>query len=108
MCGMKKFVVLLAFAGIVIGCDDENDPVVIPTSTKLDYYEETFDIPGLGFEPQLKTIYDYNSDGSLKGYTFYGYDPEADSLLEQRHFEFSYSDGTTGSRPPVMKKPSVH
>ena len=90
---MKKFVVLLAVTALVISCDEENDPDVKPTTVKLDYYEEAFDIPGLDFQPQLETTYMYDNDGRLTGYTFFGYDPDADAMLEQRHFEFSYVDG---------------
>ena len=90
---MKKFVVLLSLVGLLVGCDDDAANEVVPTAVKLDYYEETFDITGLDFQPQSRTIYDYSNDGRLKGYTFYGYDPGANALLEQRHFEFSYVDG---------------
>ena len=90
---MKKFIVLLALVGIVMGCDNDNDSEVKPTTVKLDYYEEMFDIPDLDFQPQLRTTYDYNFAGMLEGYTFYGYDPDTNTMLEQRHFEFSYADG---------------
>jgi hypothetical protein len=87
---MKKVILLLFLVGVASACDEDE---FTPTAIKLDYYEETYDMDGLGFEPKNKTVYEYNSDGKLARYTFFGYDPTPDAMVEQRHFEFNYLDG---------------
>jgi hypothetical protein len=91
---MKNLLILLILFTVAFGCDD-ND--VNPKTIKLDYYEETFDIPDLDFEPQHKTTYEYDNEGRLSVYTFYGFDPTANALLEQRHFEFSYENNNVAT-----------
>jgi len=75
---------------MMIGChEDEANPKVIT----LDYYEEMFDIPDLGFQPQNKTVYDYDFAGRLRRSTFFSFDLDAETMVEQRHFVFSYVGG---------------
>jgi hypothetical protein len=74
---------------ILAGCDDDELPIAV-TDQKLDYYIESFDVDGLGFDPQMKVTYEYNNDGSVNKYTVFTYDPDAGSLQELRYFTFSY------------------
>jgi hypothetical protein len=88
---MKKviYLVILAIVLIQSSCKEEE----IPNSPKLDYYIESYDIPNLGFTPQLKVTYDYNATGSLNKYTVFSINPTTTAMEEQRHFDFSYAEG---------------
>lgn len=87
---MKKSVYAFTLlSALVFNCHDE---IVIQKHTKLDYYIESFDIDGLGFEPQLKITYDYNESGRLLKYRVFGYNPDLKDMEEQRYFTFSYSN----------------
>ena len=87
---MKLLVVLLFLVCLILGCKDDD---VTPKVITLDYYEETFDIPGLEFQPQNKTVYDYDFEGKLTRSTFFSFDPNVESMVEQRRYLFSYVDG---------------
>lgn len=72
------------------GC--ENDEIS-KSSGKLDYYIESYDLDGPGngltFTPHIKVKYKYSGD-KLTRYTVFSYGPDLKSLIEQRHFDFSY------------------
>jgi len=85
---MKRSIYTLVFFIVMIfGCEKEEISKSAPL--KLDYYIESYELPGLGFIPQLKVAYQYES-GKLSKYTVFSYDPDLQSLVEQRHFDFSY------------------
>jgi hypothetical protein len=50
------------------------------TTKKLDYYVESYQLSGLGFEPQMKVQYVYDDVGKMIKYIVYGYNPETASL----------------------------
>lgn len=87
---MKLHVVLLFLVSLTFGCKEDD---VTPNVVTLDYYEETFDIPDLDFHPQSKTVYDYDFAGKLIRSTFFSFDPNVESLVEQRYYLFSYVNG---------------
>lgn len=92
---MQKFVCCLFFGvSIFLGCESEEGQVTIAKAGKprLDYYVESYDIPGLGFEPQLKVTYAYASSGRLSKYRVFTYDPKPKAFREQRYLEFFYTD----------------
>lgn len=86
---MKRFLFLVVF-GALWACDEAE---TLPKIIQLDYFTETFDMPGMGFEPQNKTSYEYDSEGKLVRYRFYGFDPAPNAFVEQRHFDFTYQGG---------------
>lgn len=88
---MSRLIYTLLFVVIVLVACDEDEPPG-PTEIKLHHYTESFDIPELGFQPQLTVIYDYDDSGNLEKYTFFGYDPDSDTMVEHRSFVFSYLD----------------
>jgi hypothetical protein len=59
---------------------------------KLKYYTESYELPGLDFQPQLKVEYEYNLSGKLSRYTVSGYNPESEQFEEQHYFVFSHDD----------------
>lgn len=87
---MQKYIryIILSFA--FLSCQSE-DPITVQ-EPKLDYYLESYDVPGLGFQPQLKVIYEYNSSDKLSKYNVLTYNPDLKSFVEQRHFDFIYTD----------------
>ncbi len=87
---MQKNISYLFLALILLGCQSEE--AVTAREPKLDYYVESYDIPDLGFEPQYKVTYEYNSSGKLSKYRVLTYNPDSKSFEEQRHFDFIYSD----------------
>lgn len=87
---MQKYIHYLLLSLVIFGCHSEE--VITAHEGKLDYYVESYDIPDLGFQPQLKVIYEYNSSGKLSKYTVLTYNPDSKSIEEQRHFDFIYSD----------------
>jgi hypothetical protein len=89
---MKISIYLLALLALLTlsRCADED--TVPPTEIRLEYYTESFDASGLGFEPQLKVTYEYNEDGTLHRYAVLSYDPDTHAMDELRYFLFSYSD----------------
>ena len=94
---MKKFIVfVIPFLMILIvlnSCTNEENFPLSPGDKKvqLDYYIESYKIADLGFDPQLKVVYEYNENGSLRKYTVFGYNPTTKSIEEQRYFVFSYT-----------------
>jgi hypothetical protein len=88
---MKQFIVLSLLAVWILGCEEREEKANV--DKKLDYYVESFDVPGLGFVPQAKVDYDYDLSGKLVKYTVYSYDPNRKALVEQRYCEFSYVNG---------------
>lgn len=76
---------------VVVGC--HNNDELTPSSTKLDYYTDSYELEGVDFQPQNKTQYIYNNTGQLEKSTFYGYNPDSKELEEQRSFLFSYANG---------------
>lgn len=87
---MRQLTIIILLAAIVVGCDESE---VAPKTVQLDYFTEAFDMPGLGFQPQSKTSYEYDNTGKLTRYRFFGFEPTASTLIEQRHFDFTYTDG---------------
>jgi hypothetical protein len=93
---MKKFILsTVLFATLLINnsCSDEEISVSPNTSRKLDYYIESYQLSDLGFEPQMKVVYEYDDSGKLSKYTVFGYNPASNALEELRHFDFTYIDG---------------
>jgi hypothetical protein len=87
---MQKYIYYLLLSFTFWRCDSEG-PIIVP-QPKIDYYVESYDIPGLGFEPQLKVTYEYNSSGKLSRYNVITYNPDSKSFEEQRYFDFTYTD----------------
>ena len=87
---MKHTIYVLSLFGILAlgSCEEEKISV---KATRLHYYTESFEISDLGFYPQLKVTYVYNSSGRVKKYTLQSYDPDTGSMEEQRFFTFFYS-----------------
>jgi len=86
----RRISTLVLFATFVFAaCEDDESPMPV-TDPKLDYYIESYDIDGLGFDPQMKVTYEYNSDDRITKYTVFSYDPNAASLKELRYFVFTY------------------
>jgi hypothetical protein len=88
---MKKISNLLAvLTAIFLGsCENEIDPIKIK---QLDYYIDSYEVSGLGFKPQMKVQYEYNDSDRLTQYTVFSFNPNSQTLEEQRHFEFSYEN----------------
>jgi hypothetical protein len=84
---ITSLILLVIF--ILAGCQDDECPIAA-TDQKLDYYIESFDVDGLGFDPQLKVTYEYNSEGRVTQYTVFTYNPEVQSLQELNNFVFTY------------------
>jgi hypothetical protein len=84
---ITPLVLLMTF--ILAGCQDDESPIAA-TDQKLDYYIESFDVDGLGFDPQMKVTYEYNSEGKVTKYTVFTYNPNVGSLQELNNFDFSY------------------
>jgi hypothetical protein len=105
---MKLPASVLVIISIMIGCTEDETK---PQKVVLDYYEETFEIQDLGFQPQNKIKYEYDLAGRLRGYTFFSFDPATESMVEQRHFVFTYKAGNvdgiegflTNSTSPYIK-----
>lgn len=89
---MKSSIFRLVLAGMILGSCHNESIAPKPQALKLDYYIESFDIQGLGFQPQLKVQYKYNISGKLEGYTVFSYNPNSSMMEEQRSFVFSYDD----------------
>src|SRR6185295_182469 len=60
---------------------------------KLDYYTESFEMPGKGVQPPTKVQYEYDASGELSRYTVLGYDSSSAAYEQQRFLVFVYSDG---------------
>jgi hypothetical protein len=58
---MQKHITYLLLSLVFWGC--QSDEAITAHEPKLDYYVESYDIPDLGFQPQLKVTYEYNSSG---------------------------------------------
>lgn len=105
---MKLPAILLVLISFMIGCNEDE---IHQAKVVLDYYEETFEIDDLGFQPQNKTLYHYSLFGQLQGYTFFSFDPGTEAMVEQRHFVFTYKNGNvdviegflTNSTSPYIK-----
>lgn len=74
---------------ILARCQDDELPIAAKDQ-KLDYYIESFDVDGLGFDPQMKVTYEYNNDGKVTKYTVFTFNPDVGSLQELNNFVFSY------------------
>ena len=105
---MKLPIFLLVLVCLILGCKEDD---ITPKEVTLDYYEETYEIPDLEFQPQNKTEYDYDLAGRLTRSTFFSFDPNSKTMVEQRHFLFSYVNGNvdkiegflTNSTSPYIK-----
>ena len=87
---MRKINHLFFSFFLLLGCESEETATA--HDPKLDYYVESYDIPDLGFQPQLKVTYEYNTSGKVSRYHVFTYNPDSKSFAEQRHFDFVYSD----------------
>jgi hypothetical protein len=87
---MKKTIFCGFLLGLTMltGCTEEE----ITKPVQLDYYIESYEIPDLGFEPQLKVSYEYNTAGQLSKYTVSSYHPDQNALIDQRYFVFEYTN----------------
>lgn len=89
---MKIFSHVLMLLGFLfLASCDENDVQI--KEPRLACYIESYEIPGLGFQPQLKIVYQYDGSGRVERYTVSGYDPATELMTEQRYFDFSYTSG---------------
>src|SRR5688572_11494826 len=88
---MKRLIssLILPMIFILAGCQDDECPIAAKDQ-KLDYYIESFDVDGLGFDPQMKVIYEYDSEDKVTKYTVFTFNPDVGSLQEQNNFVFSY------------------
>jgi hypothetical protein len=84
-----SFCLILFFA-----CDADE---ISRKDLKLDYYTESLQTSGSDFKPQLKVEYEYDIQGKLIKYRFYGYNTTTQTLEEQRYFVFQY-DGKQVSK----------
>ncbi len=87
---MQKHISYLLWSLAFCGC--QSDEAITAYEPKLDYYVESYDIPDLGFQPQLKVTYEYNSSGKLSKSRVSSYHPDLKSFDELRHVDFIYSD----------------
>ncbi len=76
----------------LVNCDDQDPSPTPEAKKKLDYYTETFTVPGLEFDPQMKIQYEYGTDDVLTRHALFGFNPETESMEEQRHFVYAYTD----------------
>ena len=74
---------------ILAGCQDDESPIAA-TGPVLDYYIESFDVDGLGFDPQMKVTYEYDGDRKVTKYTVFTFNPNVGSLQELNNFVFFY------------------
>ncbi len=89
---MKQIILPLVFITLTFAaCDKNND--IAPKEIKLDYYTESYDLPDLGFQPQLKISYTYDNAGKLSKYTVFGFNPTSNAIEEQRSYTFTYAGG---------------
>ena len=86
---MKRSTALLLLALGVLGCHSEEGTKA--GEPRLDYYVESYDLPDLGFQPQLKVNYQYNSKNKLIGYVVSSYTPDTGNFQELRHIEVIYT-----------------
>ena len=93
---MKKNISYLLLSFVVWNCHSEE--AITTHEPKLDYYVESYDIPDLGFQPNLKIVYEYNSSGKLSKYIVSSYHPDLDSFHELRHVDLIYSDNAVVSK----------
>jgi len=108
---MKRLIYAGALlAGLTLtGCQDEDaapTPTLTPSTPKLDYYVESYEVAGLGFQPQIKVAYEYNGMGKVSRYTVLSYNPATGSTEEQRYFAFSYLDGRVDKLAGYLPKAS--
>jgi len=97
---MRKVTYTIAIlATLMLAACDEDEPVLTPAPAepKLDYYVESFEVDGLGFEPVMRVDYSYDLSGHLTRYTVSSYHPESDSMEELRYFDFSYLNDNVDS-----------
>jgi hypothetical protein len=88
---MKRSItfLILFITFILAGCQDDESPIA-PKDQKLDYYIESFDVDGLGFDPQMKVTYEYDNDGKVTKYRVFTFNPDVGSLQELNNFVFYY------------------
>src|SRR5688500_7671333 len=86
---MKKIVFAFAFIVFLIGCESEEIPK--SNGTSLDYYTESYALHGLGFKSLLKVSYQYDGNKLIR-YTVSSFNPDLQTVTEQRHFDFSYAN----------------
>jgi hypothetical protein len=94
----RSITVLTLFTALVLSSCHSDDPSVkaknnTPGQMKLDYYIESFEIPGAPSKPQTRVHYEYDNAGNLSRYTVYTYNDTLAVFEPQRHFVFNYLDG---------------
>jgi hypothetical protein len=88
---MKSHIsVLILFATVILAACQDDDLPLTATDPKLDYYIESFDVDGLGFDPQMKVTYEYDNNGKVSKYTVLTFNPDVGTLKELRYFDFTY------------------
>lgn len=89
----KHISIQILLASILFAaCQDDELPVVT-AEKRLDYYIESYEVDGLGFDPQAKITYEYNNNGRVSKYTVASFNPDAGSLEDLRYFVFLYQNG---------------
>lgn len=87
---MQKQILFILLLTVILGC--QPDEPTTRHEPRVDYYLESYDLDGLGFQPQLKVVYEYTPLGRLNKYTVLTFNPNSKSFIEQRHFDFLYAD----------------
>jgi hypothetical protein len=97
---------ILFFTFVLVACEEDELPLAAGEQ-KLDYYLESYDIDGLGFDPQLKVAYEYNNNGRVSKYTLSSYNPDTGSLEDLRYFVFLYQNGQVDKISGYLPKKSI-
>lgn len=89
---MTRLFVVLAFSSIIVlvSCREDTASVTPDGPKKLDYYIESYQLSGVGFEVHSKVAYEYNSSGKVSEYTISAIEPKTGAVENQRLFVFSY------------------
>jgi len=103
---MQKLNHLLLSFFLLLGCHSEES--VTADEPKLDFYIDSYEVPDLGFQPQLKVTYEYNSSGKLSRYRVFAYNPDSKSFVEQRHLDFAYSDNMVSEITGTLSGATSH
>lgn len=87
---MKHSTYIFIVLSIALGSCNKDD-LLSKENLKLDFYIESFDINGTGYEQQHMVRYSYNNEGKLISYSVYSKDL-TEIFKRQRDYVFSYAD----------------
>lgn len=84
------FFLLIIILGSSVGCHDDAAVTQETNTKRLEFYTDTFFVQDQGFQPPVKTKFEYDNSGRLIKQRVFTQNPDGNVLEESHYFDFIY------------------